>query len=316
MTDVELRYPVLMNSYCKALAEKSPAIAKMYLPDPRELDPADLSDDGLGEFPQMPVPKFIRRYKDRAVLLCTDKCFVHCRFCFRKRQWRNDAPPMILSEEELQNVSQWLDQNHDVTDILLSGGDIMVLPDETVMNIVTKIKHSGKVSTVRICSRAPAAEPSRITDKIAEQMGNVDGLWFVTHFNHPDELTDEAREACRKLIRHGIPVLNQAVLLAGVNDNAETLRKLFKTLASWRVKPHYLFHVDPIEGVAHFATGVEKGLDILKDFQTSLSSLATPSFAIDLPCGGGKLVLTPSEKNEKGEWYSPVHQKYIRHPLT
>ena len=316
LSDVEKRYPVKLNPYCRKLTEQSNAAAKMYLPDERELDPYGLSDDGLGEIPQMPVPKFIRRYTDRAVLLCTDKCFSHCRFCFRKRQWRSDAPPMNLTDNELDAVCSWLDQNHEVTDILLSGGDVMTLPDDKVIKIATKLRNAGNVSSVRICSRAPAAEPARITDKIVARLAEIEGLWFVTHFNHPDELTPEAREACRKLVRNGIPVLNQTVLLAGINDDAETLRSLFKTLVSWRVKPHYLFHVDPIEGVAHFATGVQKGLDILKDFQLSLSSLATPAFAIDLPCGGGKLVLTAAEKNENGEWLSPVLKRYIKHPLT
>lgn len=314
--DVEKRYPVKLNQYCKALTECSVAVRKMYLPDVRELDSCGLSDDGLGEIAQMPVPKFIRRYTDRAVLLCTDKCFVHCRFCFRKRQWRSDAPPMILSDAELDAVCNWLDQNHEVTDILLSGGDIMTLPDDKVISIAARLRSAGNVSSVRICSRAPAVEPSRITDHIAEKLSEIEGLWFVTHFNHPDELTPEAHEACRKLIRKGIPVLDQTVLLAGINDDPETLRTLFKTLVSWRVKPHYLFHVDPIEGVGHFATGVRKGLEILKDFQLSLSSLATPAFAIDLPCGGGKLILTPAEQNENGEWMSPVLKKYIKHPLT
>ena len=314
--DVEKRYPVKLNQYCKALTECSEAVRKMYLPDVRELDSCGLSDDGLGEIAQMPVPKFIRRYTDRAVLLCTDKCFVHCRFCFRKRQWRSDAPPMILSDAELDAVCNWLDQNHEVTDILLSGGDIMTLPDDKVISIAARLRSAGNVSSVRICSRAPAVEPSRITDHIAEKLSEIEGLWFVTHFNHPDELTPEAHEACRKLIRKGIPVLDQTVLLAGINDDPETLRTLFKTLVSWRVKPHYLFHVDPIEGVGHFATGVRKGLEILKDFQLSLSSLATPAFAIDLPCGGGKLILTAAEQNENGEWMSPVLKKYIEHPLT
>lgn len=316
LQDVENRYPVKLNPYCKTLTELSEAARKMYLPDIRELDSCGLSDDGLGEIAQMPVPKFIRRYTDRAVLLCTDKCFVHCRFCFRKRQWRSDAPPMVLSDEELDSVCSWLDQNHEVTDILLSGGDIMTLPDDRVVTIASRLRAAGNVSSVRICSRAPAVAPSRITDKIAEQLAEIEGLWFVTHFNHPDELTPEAHEACRKLIRHGIPVLDQTVLLAGINDDPEILRTLFKTLVSWRVKPHYLFHVDPIDGVAHFATGVPKGLEILKDFQLSLSSLATPAFAIDLPCGGGKLILTAAEKNENGEWFSPVLKRYIKHPLT
>ena len=316
LSDVENRYPVKLTPYCKALAERSDAVRKMYFPDIRELDSCGLSDDGLGEIAQMPVPKFIRRYKDRAVLLCTDKCFSHCRFCFRKRQWRKDAVPMNLTDDELNEVCSWLDQNPEVTDILLSGGDIMTLPDDKVIRIAARIRASGNVSSVRICSRAPAVEPERITAQIAEKLAEIEGLWFVTHFNHPDELTPEAHEACRKLIRRGIPVLDQTVLLAGINDDPETLRSLFKTLVSWRVKPHYLFHVDPIEGVAHFATGVKKGLEILKDFQFTLSSLATPAFAIDLPCGGGKLILTAAEQNENGEWLSPVLNRYIKHPLT
>lgn len=316
LLEVEKRYPVKLNQYCKNLAERSEAVRKMYLPDVRELDSCGLSDDGLGEIAQMPVPKLIRRYTDRAVLLCTDKCFAHCRFCFRKRQWRKDALPMNLTDSELDAVCSWLDENPEVTDILLSGGDIMTLPDERVVEIAGRIRAAGNVMCVRICSRAPAVEPSRITDKIAESLAQIEGVWFVTHFDHPDELTCEAREACSKLVRHGIPVLDQTVLLAGINDDAETLKTLFKTLSSWRVKPHYLFHVDPIEGVAHFATGVEAGLAIMKDFQLSLSSLATPAFAIDLPEGGGKLNLTAAEKNEKGEWFSPVLKRYIKHPLT
>lgn len=316
LSDVEKRYPVKINQYCRNLAEASEAIRKMYFPDLREADHCGLSDDGLGEIPQMPLPKFIRRYTDRAVLLCTDKCFVHCRFCFRKRQWRSDAEPMILSSSELDAVCDWLDSHPEVTDILLSGGDIMTLPDERVIEIASRIRAAGSVSSVRICSRAPAVEPARITDETAEKLAGIEGLWFVTHFDHPDELTGEAHEACRKLIRHGIPVLDQTVLLAGINDDPETLRKLFKTLVSWRVKPHYLFHVDPIESVAHFATGTAKGLEIMRDFQLSLSSLATPAFAIDLPCGGGKLILSAAEKNEKDEWFSPVLKRFIKHPLT
>ena len=182
LQDVENRYPVKLNPYCKTLTELSEAARKMYLPDIRELDSCGLSDDGLGEIAQMPVPKFIRRYTDRAVLLCTDKCFVHCRFCFRKRQWRSDAPPMVLSDEELDSVCSWLDHNHEVTDILLSGGDIMTLPDDRVVTIASRLRAAGNVSSVRICSRAPAVAPSRITDKIAEQLAEIEGLWFVTHF--------------------------------------------------------------------------------------------------------------------------------------
>lgn len=316
MTELLKRYPVKLNSYCKALAERSAAVAKLYLPDLRELENPGLSSDGLAELEQSPVPNLIRRYRDRAVLLTTSECFARCRFCFRKRLWADGAARFSLSDDNLAAVCAWLGRNPEVSDILLSGGDPLVLNDDRIIEIASKIRQSGRVETVRICSRAPAVEPARITEKLAERLAVIDGLWFVTHFDHPDELTDAAEAALKRLVAHGVPVLNQSVLLKGVNDDAETLRRLFKRLAALRVKPHYLFHIDPIEGVSHFATGVKKGLAILEEFRFTLSSLAMPMFAIDLPEGAGKVVLAPDCRDAEGRYRSSVTGNYIRHPLA
>lgn len=314
--EVRKRYPVKLNAYCKALAERSSAVAKLYLPDVRELENPGLSSDGLAELEQSPVPNLIRRYRDRAVLLTTSECFVRCRFCFRKRLWADGASHFSLSDENLNAVCAWLDRNPEVSDILLSGGDPLVLSDDRLLTIAQRIRQSGGVETVRVCSRAPAVQPERITERLAERMADIEGLWFVTHFDHPDELTSDAETALKRLVAHGIPVLNQSVLLKEINDDAETLRRLFKRLAALRVKPHYLFHIDPIEGVSHFATGVEKGLAILEDFRFTLSSLALPMFAIDLPEGAGKVVLAPDCRDSEGRYRSSVTGRYIRHPLA
>ena len=316
LAEVERRYPVKVNEYCGALAERSAAVAKLYLPDPRELEEAGLSSDGLAEQAQSPVPKLIRRYVDRAVVLTTTECFVRCRFCFRKRLWADGAACFHLSSDDLCAICSFLDGHHEVTDILLSGGDPLVLGDDRLLEIARKIRAAGGVETIRICSRAPAVQPERITEHLVSELAKIDGLWFVTHFDHPEELTPEAERACRLLVASGIPVLNQTVLLAGVNDDADTLRRLFKRLAALRVKPHYLFHIDPIEGVSHFATGIAKGLEILNEFRATLSSIATPAFAIDLPEGGGKVILAPDCRREDGAYRSSVYGTYIRHPLV
>ena len=316
LAEVERRYPVKLNEYCRKLAKESAAVSKLYLPDPRELENLGLSSDGLAERAQSPVPKLIRRYTDRAVVLTTTECFVRCRFCFRKRLWADGAAHFHLSADELDRICTFLAGHREITDILLSGGDPLVLPDDRLLEIATRIRNSGGVETVRICSRAPAVQPSRITEQLASNLASIDGTWFVTHFDHPDELTPEAERACRLLVSRGVPVLNQTVLLGGVNDNAEILRRLFKRLAALRVKPHYLFHIDPIEGVSHFATGIGKGLEIMNEFRATLSSIATPSFAIDLPEGAGKVILTPECRREDGAYLSSVTGEYVRHPLV
>ncbi len=312
-------YPFKINSYCRKLAEKSAPVRAMYYPDERELDffPGTHSD-GLAEKSQSPLPRLIRRYRDRAVILTTGDCFVHCRFCFRKRLWKTNSSDAIsapLSDDELKDIAGFLAANPEIDDILLSGGDVLTLPDDKIIRIIQSLQNTGTVKIIRICSRAPAVAPERITPVLAEKLAGFEGLWVVTHFDHPDELTTEARRACRTLIRNGIPVLDQTVLLKGINDDVETLRKLFKTLTGWGVKVHYLFQLDPVEGVSHFAVPVEKGLDIMDEFRATLSSLAIPFYTIDLPEGGGKINLSRNTWSPDGKYFSPILKKIIRHPF-
>ena len=196
--------------------------------------------------------------------------------------------------------------------MLISGGDPLMLPFGRLKAIVDAVAAVPSIQVIRIGSRMPVVWPERVTAEIAEYFGSIPGLWFATHFNHPREVTPEAAAACGRLVRAGVPVVNQSVLLKGVNDDAELLEELFRKLVAIRVKPHYLFHVDPVRGVRHFATGVEKGLQILRAFRPRLSSLAVPTFAIDLPEGGGKVALQP-EYGKDGEYSDIFEQKRIKY---
>ena len=254
------------------------------------------SDDPLGEESLSPVPKMIHRYADRALLLATNRCAVRCSFCFRGRIWR-DARGLRddweLSDAELEKAAEYLEDNRGIREVLISGGDPLLLETPRISRILSRISRIKTITIIRVASRVPVVLPMRIDAELAEVLGAVSGLWLATHFNHPRELTDSALAACRALVSRGVPILNQTVLLKGVNDDVDTLVELFSSLAAERIKPHYLFHVDPARGCAGFATGVERGLEIVRGFRNRLSSIATPTFAIDLPGGGGKVPLLP-----------------------
>lgn len=311
--EVDKLYPVLANSYYLGLIDPENAddpIRRQIFPDEAELSDSESSYDPLAENVQMPVPRLIHRFDDRAVLLSTSRCAVHCRFCFRKRFWTNDQQSIDdISDVELEEIVSHLQKTPQIQEVLISGGDPLMLPLEKLKKIITAVKSVSHVLTVRIGSRVPVVMPSLVTDELAEFLGSVEGLWFLTHFNHVNEVTSQAVEACGKLLKNGVPVLNQTVLLKGVNDTPEDMEKLFRKLISHRIKPHYMFHVDPVRGVKHFATGIEKGLEILRYFRSRLSSIAIPTFAIDLPEGGGKVHLQADYLQDGG--YPDIHNTKI-----
>lgn len=314
--EVNSLYPVLANEYYLGLIDPDDPddpVRKQVFPDEKELNDFESSYDPLAENLQMPVPRLIHRFDDRAVLLSTSRCAIHCRFCFRKRFWTRDQQELEdITDNELEQIICHLKKTPQIQEILISGGDPLMLPAERLKKVIKAVKSVPSILTVRIGSRVPVVMPQLLTDETAEFLGSVDGLWFLTHFNHVNEVTLQAVEACQKLIRNGVPVLNQTVLLKGINDTPQEMEKLFRKLISCRIKPHYMFHVDPVRGVRHFATGVEKGLDILRYFRSRLSSIAIPTFAIDLPEGGGKVHLQADYFQNGG--YTDIHnQKTIKY---
>ncbi len=318
MAAVEARFPVLTNDYYLGLIDparlESDPIARQSLPAPGELEDSESSFDPLEEERQMPTPKLIHRFVDRVVLLATGKCAMRCRFCFRKRAWTRGMELEDLTDRELADAVSYLAGHPEVREVLISGGDPLMLPFERLGRIVDAVAAVPSIEVLRIGSRMPAVWPARVTEELARYLGSVEGLWFATHFNHPREVTGEAAEACRRLVRNGVPVINQSVLLKGVNDDPAVLEELFRRLIRIRVKPHYLFHVDPVRGVRHFATGIDRGLEILRAFRPRLSSLAVPAFAIDLPEGGGKVALQPSYGGD-GCYWDIFGEKRIRYEI-
>ncbi|OGV38508.1 MAG: hypothetical protein A2020_13180 [Lentisphaerae bacterium GWF2_45_14] len=309
-------YPFRATDYYLELIRdtKNPSLDPVGLqciPSEKELEDRSSSEDPLAEDHLSPLPRIIHKYDDRIVLLATNRCAVHCRFCFRKRCWKDGAEASDISEEEADNVCRWLKLNPRVREVLISGGDPLMLSDSKIAALLEKLFASG-VDIVRIGTRIPVVMPERITENLAKILASFPSIWVMTHFNHPNEITDKSMNACKLLVNSSIPVLNQTVLLKGVNDDSETLETLFRALVKNKIKPHYLFHIDPVKGVRHFATGIEKGLEIIKSFRKKLSSIAVPIFAIDLPDGGGKAALQPCLFHDGG--YESIDGRIIKYP--
>ena len=304
LKQVEKEYPILIPKYYLDLIDidniPNDPIWKQCIPSISELGDITSSPDPLLEESQMPTPRLIHRYKDRVVMLTTSRCSMQCRFCFRKRYWKYGTSRQDISNKELDDICLYLADNQSIHEVLISGGDPLIMKTDRLKYILDRITSIPSIDIIRIASRVPVTLPSRIDKELVKTLAEYSGLWFMTHFNHPTELTLESLRACKQIINSGIPVLNQTVLLKGINDNADILEELFRKLIKVKVKPHYLFHVDPVKGVKHFATGIDCGLDIISKFRSSLSSIAVPHFAIDLPEGGGKVSLQPDYSNDNG----------------
>jgi lysine 2,3-aminomutase len=294
-----LRYPVLATPYYLALADRAAAddpIIRQVLPDPRELAVNGAgSPDPLAERRDSPVPGLIHRYPDRALLLATHHCAVLCRHCMRKRAWQPGAPEEAPPTDFTQALA-YLREHTGIREVLISGGDPLLLPEETLFGLLAALQALPHLEIVRLGSRLPVVLPQRLTPEFCAQLGAAPPVWLATQFNHPRELTPETALAVGNLLRAGIPVVNQTVLLRGVNDDAPTLAALCTGLLRQRVKPYYLFHGDPVAGTLHFRTGVERGLELLAELERSVSGLAVPAFAFDLPAGGGKVRLEPPRR--------------------
>ena len=301
---VEAEFPLFISPYYLSLIDKrdpeNDPIWKMSMPNIQELADSSISLDPLAEEEQMAVPNLIHRYPDRVVMLTTNRCPMLCRHCFRKRKWKAGEKIKDITLKQVDDICEYISDNQGIREILVSGGDPLVLSNKKLKMILDKLSAIENIDVIRIATRVPVTLPMRIDKELVSILKEYPQIWFVTHFNHIKELTAESLTACRKITEVGIPILNQTVLLKGVNDKASILEELFRTLVRNRIKPHYLFHVDPVRGVKHFATGIQAGLDILKEFKTTLSSIAVPHFAIDLPEGGGKVALQPDYTKDGG----------------
>lgn len=287
-------FRVRINKYWLDLAKQSGApLLKQILPDERELREdvgSGCADDPLNEEAQSPIPNLTHRYPDRVLFLISHQCAFYCRYCTRKRKV-SDAEQINRSNQTA--AIEYIRSHPEIRDVILSGGDPLMLRDEELESIVSRIRAIPHVEIIRIGTRMPCALPQRITEKFCTTLKKYHPIFMMVHFNHPDEVTPEAKEAMERLSDHGFPTMNQAVLLKGVNDDPEVLKKLFHKLLMARCRPYYLYQADLTKGTNYFRTTTEKGLEIMRALRGWTSGLAIPHYVIDAPGGGGKVPLLP-----------------------
>lgn len=251
----------------------------------------DEMDDPLGEDSQSPLKGIIHRYPNRVLLLSTYRCAMYCRHCTRRRIVGSED--LELSNSEIKKCVEYIRNNVQITDVLISGGDPLMLSDMKLEYIIKSIREISHVEIIRIGTRIPAVLPMRIDDKLVAMLKRFHPIYINTHFNHPKELTIESCMALGRLADSGIPLGNQTVLLRGINNNSLILKELFTKLLKNRVKPYYLYQCDLARGISHFRTTVDEGLNIMRDLQGVISGMAIPKYVIDAPNGGGKIPILP-----------------------
>ncbi|RYD32273.1 MAG: KamA family radical SAM protein [Verrucomicrobiaceae bacterium] len=254
-------------------------------------DNAEEMADPCGEDSHMPVPGLVHRYPDRVLFLVTDRCASYCRYCTRSRVVSGVGEQELHTEWEA--AFQYLEKHTEIRDVLLSGGDALLLSDNKLEALLKRLRSIEHIEFLRIGSRVPIFLPQRITPKLCEMLAKYHPLWMSVHVNHPRELTTEVKEALERLADHGIPLGNQSVLLRGVNDDPAVYKVLVQKLLRCRVRPYYLYQCDLIKGSSHLRTSVGKGLEIIEQLRGHTTGYAVPQFVIDAPGGGGKVPLNP-----------------------
>jgi len=290
-------YALLMDENdptCPVRMQAIPTIHETHKTD------ADM-DDPLHEDHDSPVPGLTHRYPDRVLLLITDMCSMYCRHCTRRRFAGSQDDEMPI--DRIDKAIEYIRNTPVIRDVLLSGGDCLLVSDERLEYIVSKLREIPHVEIIRLGSRTPVVLPQRITPKLADMLKKYHPVWLNTHFNHSKEITPETKEACRLLADAGVPLSNQSVLLRGVNDCVHIMRDLVHNLVKMRVRPYYIYQCDLSVGIEHFRTPVSKGIEIIEGLRGHTSGYAVPTFVVDAPGGGGKIPVMPqyliSQSSEK-----------------
>ena len=263
---------------------------RQYVPTPDENEIVDGIVDSLGEDADSPVPNITHRYPDRVLFLVSPVCATYCRFCTRRRKV---GDPEKIPLNQFDSAFEYLEQHSEVRDVILSGGDPLMLSDRRIKFFLERLRNIPHIEIIRIHTRIPAHLPERVTPELCKLIAQYHPIYVNVHFNHPAEVTPEAEEALAKLADAGCPLGSQTVLLKGVNDDPQIMKELMQKMLKNRVRPYYLYQCDPVAGAEHFRTSVEKGLEIIKALRGWTSGLAVPHFVIDAPGGGGKIPLLP-----------------------
>jgi len=293
---VTIKYPLSVTPYYLSLIDPDDPddpIRKQAVPSFEEVALAGIgSEDPLEEKRDSVVPGLVHRYPDRVLMVLTDICPMLCRHCTRKREWQNGG--WVRTASEIEAMLDYIRAHKTIRDVVISGGDPLTLSTPHLEDIISRLRRIEHVEIIRIGTRFPVVLPQRIDNELCAMLSRYGPIWLNTHFNHYREITPEAADACDKLLRSGVPVNNQSVLLRGINDSVETQTKLCQGLLKIKVRPYYLFQCDEVEGTEHLRTPVETGLKIIEGMRGYTSGLAVPTFVIDLPQGGGKVPVQPN----------------------
>ena len=289
------KFRMAITPYYAALMDKENRdcpVRKLAVPVLDELydDPSDL-DDPLHEDSDSPVPGLTHRYPDRALLLVTHECSMYCRHCTRRRVVGDHDN--LMPDEILEQAFEYIENTPEIRDVLISGGDPLVLSDQRLERILKRLSSIEHVEIVRIGSRMPVVLPMRITEDFVNMVKKYHPVYLNTHYNHPKEITAEAKEACAKLANNGVNIGNQSVLLREINDCSNVMLHLVQKLLTIRVKPYYIYQCDLSRGISHFRTPVSKGIEIIENLRGHTTGMAVPTFVVDAPGGGGKIPVMP-----------------------
>lgn len=252
--------------------------------------PFDMADP-LNEEGSSPVPNIVHRYPDRVLFLVTHMCAMYCRHCTRRRTVGEEDS--VISEAEIEVAIRYIAQNPNIRDVLISGGDPLTMGDAALEHIIARVRLIDHVEIIRIGTRVPVVMPMRITPELTAMLKKYQPIWINTHFNHPREITSESIKACADIVDAGIPLGNQSVLLKNINDDVDIMKDLLLKLVKIRVRPYYLYQCDLSQGIGHFRTNVDKGVEIIHALTGTISGYAVPKFVIDAPKGGGKIPINP-----------------------
>lgn len=295
--------------YADLIKCKNDPLYRQVVPDSNELLVNGGVSDPLGEEEDSPVPSIVHRYPDRLIFLVTHLCASYCRFCTRKRRVGDQSR---INPQYIENGLEYIRSYKMIRDVIVSGGDPLILCDSKLEYILRSLREIPHIEIIRIGTRIPCFLPQRITPQLTSMLRRFHPLYVNVHFNHPDEITEDATQALSLLADAGIPLGNQSVLLRGVNDNSLVMRQLVQKLLKVRVKPYYIYQADLVNGTEHLRTTVEKGLEIMDALRGWTSGLAVPYYVIDAPGGGGKIPLLPTYLHSLGNKKVVLHN-YVGH---
>lgn len=298
---VTSKFAVGVTRQIKSSLDK-PGIAKQFLPTEEELvSKSSELHDPIGDHTYSPIKGIIHRYPDRCLLHPVKVCAVYCRFCFRRETVGKQNTS--LSASELEKCYEYIRKHSEIWEVILSGGDPLVLSPVKLQKIINKLDQIEHVAIIRLHTRVPIVDSRRVNTELLEVLKQRKPIYMALHMNHPDEFTEPAIEAISKLADAGVVLIGQTVLLHGINDTAETLGKLFRKMVRHRIKPYYLHHLDRAEGTSHFRTSIEAGQKIMAELRGRYSGLCLPEYVLDIPGGAGKSPIGPCYLSKKSSVY-------------